>query len=163
MPGVEFAILHQSILRVPILSGPLGSIGNTKPLFTRAHPPEPSISDHPTSLRATPQPHQSASWAALDAASRPQDDGNGERLVQTLQDCPVRGGGCEATYSKERVCAHGANGRPRWESVTPCSTITMSHRMRTHRCGAASCRAVATPGCRGSQPLSPRLPTAQPL
>jgi hypothetical protein len=66
------------------------SIGNTKPLFTRTHPPEPSISDHPTPLGATPQPRQSISWAALQAASRPQEDGHGERLVQTLQDCPVR-------------------------------------------------------------------------
>src|SRR5262249_791950 len=30
------------------------SIGNTKPLFTRAHPPAPSSSDHPAPLGATP-------------------------------------------------------------------------------------------------------------
>jgi hypothetical protein len=52
--------------------------------------------------------------------------------------------GCEATSSTERVCAHGADGRPRWESPTACSAIAMSRRMRTRRCGTASGRAVAT-------------------
>ena len=66
---------------------PSGSIGNTKPLFTLAHPPEPpstppAITPHhwepPPSLR------QSASWAALQVASRSPDGGGSERLVQTL-------------------------------------------------------------------------------
>jgi hypothetical protein len=61
--------------------------------------------------------------------------------------------GCEATYSKERVCAHGADGRPRWASSTPCSAIAMSRRMRTHRCGTTSCRAVAT-SAHGTAPVT---------
>ena len=76
------------------------SIGNTKPLFTRAHPPEPPSTPSATTTRhwepppASPERQlgnlagspQDAGWRR-EYSSRPPDDGGSERFGQTLRDC----------------------------------------------------------------------------
>ena len=77
--------------RAANVAGCAGSIGNTKPLFTRAHPLEPPSTPPATTphhWEPPPSLRQSATWAAWQATSRSPDGGGSERSLKGWLDKP---------------------------------------------------------------------------